>query len=219
MPSPIKLVIISILESALNRYLSLDEQADRLLGPLAGKVIAIHITPWMETLFLCPAENSIQILESYYGKIDAELTGSLFAFGWMGVSSTPLRALYKGDVILQGDTAVAHKFQSLFAKLDINLEKKISVYTGSRFAEGLSRQVTGWWGWSRQAILDFRHNVEEYLQDETRELPAKPEAELLFQAIDVCRSDYDRLQARIQRLAEALDAAKPETENQPELPS
>jgi ubiquinone biosynthesis protein UbiJ len=46
-------------------------------------------------------------------------------------------------------------------------------------------------------------NLEEFLQEETRDLPAKAEAELLFQNIDNSRSDVDRLLARIDRLQNA----------------
>jgi ubiquinone biosynthesis protein UbiJ len=45
------------------------------------------------------------------------------------------------------------------------------------------------------------------LQEETRDLPAKPEADALFQQIDASRSDFDRLNARIDRLENSLNSS------------
>jgi ubiquinone biosynthesis protein UbiJ len=201
---------IGALETALNQYLSLDKHVDSLLAPLAGKVIAIKITPGQQTIYCCPTPNSIQLLETYYGKIDATLSGSLSALGLMGLSVTPMHALFKGEVRIEGDMEVAHKLQNLFAKLDIDLESKLAAYSGESFAKRLFTLVNSSRHWSRQSLNTFRSNLQEFLQEETRDLPAQAEAELLFQQIDACRSDFDRLQARFHRLDLALNAAKPQ---------
>ncbi|CAG1020358.1 partial Ubiquinone biosynthesis accessory factor UbiJ, partial [Methylococcales bacterium] len=132
--SHIKPLLIGALETAFNGYLGLDEHLEQLLAPMAGKVIAVHITPFNETLYLCPAHDRIQFLENYAGEVDAGLSGSLSALGLMGLSATPMRALFKGEVRIEGDTQLAHKLQRLFEKLDINLEAKLARYTGDSFA-------------------------------------------------------------------------------------
>jgi ubiquinone biosynthesis accessory factor UbiJ len=48
-------------------------------------------------------------------------------------------------------------------------------------------------------------NSSEFLQEETRDLPAKPEAELFYRHVDTLRMDYDRLAARIARLQSQLN--------------
>ncbi len=202
--SHFKPLIIGALEAALNRYLTLDEQIDLLLTPIAGKVIAIRFTPFDQTVYLCPSNETIQVLESYHGKVDATLTGSLLALGLMGLSATPMHALFKGKVRIEGDMAVAHKLQDLFAKLDINLEGKLARYTGDNFAQKLNNMFRNTRDWSRYSVSTFQLNLEEFLQEETRDLPAKSEAEFFFQQVDACRCDYDRLNARIERLILAL---------------
>lgn len=200
----IKPLIISALELAVNRYLQLDDNIAELLAPLAGKVIAIHITPFNETLYLCPASDQLQWLENYAGDVDASLTGSLSALGLMGLSATPMRTLLKGNVKMDGDTAVAQKLQALFAKLDINLQGKISQFAGEDVAGNFSRFFRQSRDWGNNSLTTLRLNIEEYLQEESRDLPAKPEADLLYQQIDDSRSDVDRLEARIQRIQAAL---------------
>lgn len=200
----VKPLLIAALEPALNGYLALDERIAEWLAPLDGKVVAIHVTPFDETLFLCPAAGRIQLLEDYPGQPDARLSGSLAALGLMGLSATPMRSLFKGEVKIEGDTQVAQKFQRLFEKLDINLEARLARLTGENFAKRLGDVFRGGRDWSRHTATSFKLNLEEFLQEETRDLPAKAEAELLFQAIDDCRADFDRLNARIERLAAAL---------------
>lgn len=202
--SHIKPLLIGALETALNGYLTLDDHLEQLLVPLTGKVIAIHVTPFDETLYLCPTHDSIQMLESYQGDVDATLSGSLSALGLMGLSATPMRSLFKGEVKIGGDTEIARKLQRLFEKLDINLEGKLARYTGETFAQRLTGLLRGGRDWSKRSLTSFRLNLEEFLQEETRDLPAKPEAELLFKQIDDCRSDTDRLNARIERLSATL---------------
>ncbi|MDD1622305.1 MAG: SCP2 sterol-binding domain-containing protein [Methylococcaceae bacterium] len=202
--SHIKPLLIGALETALNGYLALDDHLEQLLAPMAGKVIAIHVTPFDETLYLCPTHESIQMLESYQGNVDATLSGSLSALGLMGLSATPMRSFFKGEVRMEGDTQLARKLQKLFAKLDINLEGKLARYTGEAFAQRLSGLLRSGRDWSRQSLTSFRLNLEEFLQEETRDLPAKPEAELVFKQIDDCRGNADRLNARIERLAATL---------------
>ncbi|OAI18638.1 sterol-binding protein [Methylomonas lenta] len=203
----IKPLLIGALEAAINSYLRLDEQLEQLLVPMVGKVIAVHITPFNETLYLSPAHDRIQILESYPGEADASLSGSLSALGLMGLSATPMRSLFKGEVRIEGDTQLAQKLQRLFEKLNINLETKLARYTGDVFAQRLSGLVRGSREWTQHTVNSFRLNLEEFLQEETRDLPAKAEAEIMFQQIDVCRCDTDRLNARVERLMTALNTS------------
>ncbi len=201
----IKPLLIAVLETALNAFLELDDRIEEYLTPMAGKVLAVRVTPFDETLYLCPVHDRIQLLEHYEGEVDATLTGSLAALGFMGLSATPMRSLFKGEVKISGDTQLAQKFQRLFEKLDINLEAKLARVTGERFAERLTGFVRGGRDWTEHSLTSFRLNLEEFLQEETRELPAKAEAELVFQDIDACRSDVDRLEARVERLLSALN--------------
>ncbi|WP_445368072.1 ubiquinone biosynthesis accessory factor UbiJ [Methylomonas sp. BW4-1] len=204
MSSSVKSLLISALETALNRYLALDDHIEQYLTPMAGKVIALHVTSFDSSLYLCPTTQGMQILESYPGTVDATLSGSLSALGLMGLSATPMRSLFKGEVRIDGDAQVARRLQRLFEKLDINLESKIARYTGDAFAQRLGQLFRGSRDWTQHTLTTFRLNLEEFLQEETRELPAKSEAELFFRDIDTCRSDCDRLDARLARLEAAI---------------
>jgi len=200
----IKPLIIATLESAINRYLSLDDNVSSVLAPLAGKVVAITITPFNETLYLCPTVDSIQCLDYLPQPADTHLTGSLVAFGLMGLSGKPMNALFSGEVTMEGDTHTGRKFQELFDKLDINLEGKLARYTGETVAHNLAEFFRAGKNWSKESLDTLKLNTSEFLQEETQELPAVPEADIFYAEVDELRTDFDRLQSRIERLEKAL---------------
>ncbi|MDO9161933.1 MAG: SCP2 sterol-binding domain-containing protein [Methylococcaceae bacterium] len=196
----IKPLLIGVLESALNKYILLDQNSSLMLTPMAGKVIAINVQPFDETIYLCPSKASIQLLDQFPDQPDTILTGSISSLGLMGLSATPMRALFSGEVTIEGDIATGQKFQELFAKLDINLEPQLARFTGETIAHNISQFFRTGKEWSKESLNTFRLNTAEFLQEETRDLPAKPEMDIFCQHVDILRTDFDRLQSRIERL-------------------
>jgi ubiquinone biosynthesis protein UbiJ len=195
---------MSAMEAALNKYLSLDQNSGEFLAPLAGKVIAVTITPFNETLYLCPSSDAIQLLDYSPEPPDTQLTGSVFALGLMGLSSKPMRAVFSGEVTIVGDMNTGRKFQELFAKLDINLERQLAQYTGDTVAHNISRFFRAGQDWSKESVETFKLNASEFLQEETRDLPAGPEVDIFYAQVDELRTDFDRLQSRVERLENTL---------------
>ena len=200
----IKPLLMSALETALNKFLALDQNSGFFLAPLIGKVIAVTITPFNETIYLCPSSDSIQLLDYCTDQPNTQLTGSVFAFGLMGLSSKPMRSIFSGEVKIEGDMNTGRKFQELFAKLDINLEQQLARYTGDSVAHNISQFFRAGQNWSKESIETFRLNTSEFLQEETRELPAGPEVDIFFAQVDKIRTDFDRLQSRVEHLENKL---------------
>lgn len=201
----IKPLLLAALENALNSFLSLDQDKHFFLAPLSGKVIAITVQPFDETIYLCPTPDSIQLLDQFPQMPDTHISGSIWSLGLMGLSSKPMRAVFSGEVKIEGDIQTGRKFQKLFDKLDIDLEEKLSHYTGDIIAHQIGRFFRTGQNWSKQSIETFGLNLSEYLQEETRDLPASPEMELFYHQIDELRTAYDRLQQRMARLETALE--------------
>jgi len=200
----IKPLLIGALEATLNQYLALDQDSGYFLTPLAGKVIAVNIQPFDETVYLCPTTDSIQCLDQFPDPPDTRLTGSIWALGLMGLSSTPMRSVFSGEVKIEGDMQTGRKFQELFAKLDIDLEEKLSQFTGDIIAHKTANFFRARQNWSKDSLETFRLNAKEFLQEETRDLPAAPEADIFYAQVDELRTDFDRLQSRIDRLKSTL---------------
>ncbi len=208
----IKPLLIGALETALNQYLALDQDSGYFLTPLAGKVIAVTVQPFDETIYLCPTTDSIQCLDQFPGQADTRLSGSIWALGLMGLSSTPMRSVFSGEVTIEGDMQTGRKFQELFAKLDIDLEEKLSQFTGDIIAHKVANFFRAGQSWSKESIETFRLNAKEFLEEETRDLPSAPEADIYYAQVDELRTDFDRLQSRVERLKNLL-AIKPKAQD------
>jgi ubiquinone biosynthesis protein UbiJ len=202
----IKPIVTGLLETTLNQYLALDEDAPVFLQPLAGKVIALTIQPFNETLYLCPADDRIQILEQYLGEVDTTISGSLTALGLTLIAPDSNSA---DKIRIEGDTHTGHKFQQLFKQLDIDLEEKLAQLTGDVLAHKIGRLFRSGRDWTRESIETFQRNLEEFLQEETRDLPAPAEAEIFYQQVDDLRNDVERLQARIDKLVNTAPPDQP----------
>jgi ubiquinone biosynthesis accessory factor UbiJ len=200
----IKPILMNVLEAAINRYLALGNNTEAVLAPLAGKVIGITLQPFNETVYLCPAENSIQCLDQITRPPDTTIAGSASALGLMGLSATPMRTLFAGQVTIDGDMQVGHHFQRLFSKLEVNFEAQLAKIMGEHLAHRLGQVFRTSKQWHSDSLENLKLNTSELLQEETRDLPAPAEAEMFFHQIDVLRNDYDRLQARIMRLQDLI---------------
>jgi len=209
----LKSLLIGTLQAAFNQYLGLDPNSGSLLAPIAGKTIAVTITPFNETFYLCPHVDAMHLLSDCPGAIDTQVSGSLFALGLMGLSKNPMQTIFSGQVKIEGDMRVGRKLQELFGKLEINLEPAIARYVGDKNAQFLSRFFNAGKDWSEESLETFRLNVSEFLQEESRDLPPAPEIDVFYRQVDSLRLDFDRLDSRVERLQGFLRAAATNNES------
>ena len=193
-------IFAGLLRDAVTRFLRLDPSSPQYLEPLSGKVICLRLTPMDWRIYLCPEANGMEILPSFGGEPDVTLAGSPLAFARMGLSDSPRRALFAGEVTVAGDMTAAQRFQSLFERLDIDWESLLARFTGQGVAARIAYDVRAARAWGKDSLEAWGTNVAEYLQEESRELPAAAEAELFYADVDTLRADFDRLEARVLRL-------------------
>lgn len=199
-------IFAGVLRDAVTRFLRLDPNSPQYLAPLVGKIICLRLTPIDLRIYLCPDESSMDILLRFGGEPDVTLSGSPLAFARMGLSDSPRRALFDGEVTVEGDMTVAQRFQTLFERLDIDWEGVLGRFTGQTLAGLIANDVRSLHAWGKETVEVMGMNVAEYFQEESRELPAAPEADMFFEEVDTLRADCDRLEARVLRLEARLSA-------------
>jgi len=187
------LLLASSLETALNRYLALDPEVQAT--PLTGRVIAIDCKAPRFTLWIVGAADRIQVLHAYEGQADVTLSGTLLA----------LVSLSRGQVVgsgveIRGNTGVGQQFQDLLRAVQVDWEEGLSAWVGDVPAHQIGNLVRGAGAWGKQAAVALQRNVSEYLREEARDLPNRPEVERFMDDVDRLRSDVDRLEARVRRL-------------------
>ena len=202
-------VFASLFGDAMGRFLQLSTNSKQYLSPIAGKVIALRFVPFDWQIYLCPSETTIEILPSFEAEPDVSFTGSPLAFAQMGLGGSPLRVLFSGGVVIEGDMKVARRFQRLFDKLDFDWERLAARFVGQSFAAQIVGSLRESHAWRVETVEAMQLNAAEYLQEESRDLPASAEAELFYGEVDTLRADCDRLEARVLRLQNRLELLKP----------
>jgi ubiquinone biosynthesis protein UbiJ len=54
--------------------------------------------------------------------------------------------------------------------------------------------------WGQESLETLRLNTSEFIQEESRDVPATAEIEEFYNEVDKLRLDFDRLQSRLERL-------------------
>jgi ubiquinone biosynthesis protein UbiJ len=193
------------LEALLNQAIHLDPRTPQRLARMHGKVIRVQLQGLNTTLFLIPEPGGIQLLSEFDAEADCSLRGSPLDLMRMRGGGESADRLFEGSVQIEGDTALAHDFGTFLADLDIDWEEQLSHVTGDIAAHEIGRLVRTTIDWARSAGTTTERNLQEYLQEELRLLPARHEIAPFLNDIDRLRDDTERLEARIQRLRQRLD--------------
>jgi ubiquinone biosynthesis protein UbiJ len=195
------------LEQALSRYVALGALSRSRLEALAGKSIALVLTPPGVGLLFCPTPGGVQVLRESTAKPDAVIAGSPLTLARLAMSRDKIGPGTAGPLVLEGDMETARQFSELLKDLDIPWEAMLGRYLGPSAARQLAD--TGWMlrRWSADVGATLRLDVRELLQEESRIVPAGPEADALYTAVDQLRDGIARLEARLGRFEKTLRAA------------
>ena len=193
-------VFIASIETALNRYLALDEQTFSALADLQGRIIEIHLQGLNTSLYLFPDEDGIMVLGDFDGEADTRLIGTPIALAKLGLARNPADVLFSGEVSIEGDTRLGQQFKKILARMDIDWEEQLSRYSGDILAHQIGNGVRALSGWLQRNQQSAALDTGEYLQDEIRLLPSAGEVRYFIRQVDALRDDTERLQARLQRL-------------------
>jgi len=192
--------LTATIETALNRYLSLDPEALSRFTSLEGRIIAIKIKGLNKTLSLFPSADGFMVLSDFDGDADATIIGTPIALAKMSISKEPKDLLFSGEIEIVGNTAVANQFNRILMQLDIDWEEILAQNIGDIAAHKMAnvfRDVNQWVKHSTQsACLDSG----EYLQEEIHLSPTNAELRKFILQVDELREATDRLVAKIQFL-------------------
>ncbi|MCB1737312.1 MAG: SCP2 sterol-binding domain-containing protein [Gammaproteobacteria bacterium] len=197
--------LLAAVESAFNAYLGLDAENAARLARLQGKVIGLELRGLERHFYLLPQHDSVIVLGTYEGEADAVISGSPIALMAMHHPENRSRSLFSGAVEIRGEVGVGQALQAILDDMDIDWEEMLSHYTGDIVARQVGNLVRGASRWLTRSAGILEQDIGEYLQEEARSLPPRLEVQDWMDEVDAARSDVDRLDARIQRLAVQLD--------------
>jgi len=193
-----------ILETAINRYLALDPEMLDKLGQFNDKVIKLEMTGINKTLYMLPNDSGIQILTEYDGSADTVLRGSPVSLFKMGLVSNAANLLLKGEIEITGDTRLGHQFKNVFSQMDIDWSEPLANLLGDGLAYQIQQSGSKLALLGKESVKSVSTSFSEYLQEESRDVVTGTELNIFNEAVDQCRNDVDRLQARIDALVNSL---------------
>lgn len=194
------MLLLEPLRALVNRGLRGSATAAALAADLEGRSLALAISGTPLRLTLVVRNGLVDLEPGTPDTPDTLLEGpplSLLAL-LGGDPQAPLRA---GQVRLSGSTEVADRYRELLAAAAPDLEEELSRLVGDPAAHQAGRLARGGARWARHAAGSLARSLGEYLREERRTLPSRPEVAEWIAAVDTLRSDVERAEARLARLA------------------
>lgn len=196
---------LGALQAALDRALRLDPAAAARFAPLAGKAIEIRLQPFDLRFYLLPGPAGIELAAELARAPDAVFSGTPLGLLRGALRRGERRELFGDDLRVDGDVDTARRLKAALDAVDIDWEEHLSRLVGDVAAHRLGTLARDLGGWTCDAGGSLAEDLADYLHEEARLLPVRAEVESFLAAVDVLRTDADRLEQRVLRLQRRLD--------------
>ena len=189
---------MTFIEAELNRWVSESTAARDLLASLAGTSFAVHVDGLGVTAVLHADGERLRVdadaaaATASLRATPLDLLRLLKAEGVSGVKRTRAE--------LSGDLQVAERYGQLLKLARPDLEGEAAKWLGDVPAHALGDAVRSAGSWLKRAAGALRMNTAEYLQEESRAMPAPLEAQAFYADVERLRDDVERAAARLKRL-------------------
>lgn len=201
MPSLFYSGLLAAAERISNTLVNQDHKLASRLMPLAGHVFELSLTtpPLRCFLIIQSTRPCIRLTQVWADPASVRFSGSsLDLLSMLGKDS--VSALRDGRVKVEGDMELAQQLQTAMSASSIDWEYQLSRLIGDVPAHGAGEFGRGMADTLRQGSDSLMQDIDDYLHQERRSLPAVQEVEDFYSDIDVLRLRVDRLTARLARL-------------------
>jgi ubiquinone biosynthesis protein UbiJ len=201
-PNPVLVRLGGLLEAALNRALALDAHTQDAVAALEGQRIGVELRGADLALAIAVQDGKLVVGPHWQQVADFNLRAapaSLLAFALRGGDDAPLPA---GKIEISGDAELARRVEKLLRDFRPDVEEAFAQTFGDVLGVPLARTFQRTFVWSRATAHALLQNSAEYLREESRDLIAAAEMEQFLDDVDGVRERADRLDARVQRLAQ-----------------
>jgi ubiquinone biosynthesis protein UbiJ len=192
--------LLAGVEHGLNRVLAMDSTALPRLARLDGKVISIDCQSPALQLFLLPSGEGLQ-LASQWSAADCTLRAPAASLLRLALAKDKTSVLHRPEVELDGDSAALLELTNILQDLELDWEYELSRWLGPVGSQLLGGHLRSRANWAGNSLDSLRHNLADYLSEESRHLVGQREADARFAELDQLKLALDRLDARIEHLA------------------
>jgi len=196
--------LIAMLDTALNAWLRLDDESLTKLQAMSGKVICMYITGLEVKLYFFPDATGIYTLTEYSGKPDVTIKAPPISLMRLSSATDAGKTLLDSDVIIEGNMHLSEQFSDVLSGVDLDWEEWLSHLAGDLVAHKTGEVSRKTATWLTETKATMQMNVSEYLQEESRLVPAEAEVAYYMDQVDNLRADADRLEAKVKRLQKKI---------------
>ncbi len=210
-------MFLKLINNALQKYLDSDPEVASKLDTFSGQSLLVRLTDIKKEFLVTPIQAGLIVSEhsvgndseegEYIEKETQEFTtiihSNIISLVRMGMGAEYQSMLNSGALKIEGDVEFANQLRSIFMQVDIDWEEVASKYVGDSVAYQAGLFVNKFKSYKSRSVENFRLDVSEYLQEESRILPTKVELDHFMGGVDKLDADVQRLEARIQRLMSA----------------
>jgi ubiquinone biosynthesis protein UbiJ len=188
------------IELLINRGIGLSSTARAMAVALEGETLDVRLEGTPVRLRLTALEGRVRVTAATgEAPAAATLSGSPLAMLRL-LGGDPQALIRSGDVQMTGNTDVANQFRDLLHMARPDLEEELSKLTGDPVAHQLGNLARGIVDWGSRTAESVSRSVGEYLTEERRTLPTRPEVEEFYREVDRVANDVERAEARLSRL-------------------
>ena len=188
------------IERLINRGIGLSSTARAMAVALDGETLDVRLDGTPLRLRLTAGEGRVRVTAATgETPASATLSGSPLAMLRL-LGGDPQALIRAGDVQMTGDTDVANQFRDLLHMARPDLEEELSKLIGDPVAHQLGNLARGIADWGARTAESVSRSVGEYLTEERRSLPTRPEVEEFYREVDRTSNDVERAEARLNKL-------------------
>lgn len=193
-------LMLTGLETAINRVLRLDPDTLEKLGELDGKAVKIELADWETAFYVLPYRQGLQLVSDYHKKPDTIIKGKLINLVKVGTAGVTTAAMFDESISISGDTRTGEAIRHVFKNLDIDWEEHLSKMVGDTIAHKLAYHFKKTLTFGKNSIRSLGENIQEYVHHESKQFPTPDAVEHFYQEVGTLRDDMDRIEARVIRL-------------------
>lgn len=137
-------------------------------------------------------------------QITASITGNVGQLLPLILEKRDNRPLSNPALAITGDASFIQELHASLSSLDIDWEDYLAPLLGNLITNELSHISNDIRNWSKQASVNMRRNVNEYLTEEERIFPKKEQLDDFSEELDYLKIRIDRINAKASILDQKL---------------
>lgn len=189
----------SLIEPAVNKLLTFDEQANVKLTKLEGKSLSVRLTDLSLNIKLMVQKNRL-LLSSNTEGYDCLVTTSSRYLRSLSDASQLTKLIKQDNLDLDGDLAIAQAFSELLINNDIDWQALLASYFGDALAHTIATSINALAENIKVKSKDMDYTVSTAITEELKLSPHYNEVNLFVEQVDVLAAQTERLSAAVNSL-------------------